>query len=239
MTGSVWGDRALLAVLVLAAALSVLRLRTERARPGGPRSYLTGWEADLAHLVMNLGMAAMLTAWWGPRLRTGLVALFGAVGLACVAGLALAAARPDPVRRAGRPALAYHLVAAAAMVYATVLMPVGPDSGTAGMPGMAGMPMMPEARDMPGMSGMAPMTAPTGASVAAWLLAALFTLDALVTVVVVAARPALALSAVPAPAGAPADRAPEVDGRLVRSLRLGALPHVVMDVAMVIMLVGG
>lgn len=99
-----------------------------------------------------------------------------------------------------RPAHVFHLVAAGAMLFAVL------------------------AANHRGMTMDMAMAVPVWQSTVAWVLAALFALDAVATTGVVALAPRAALAGTPSSAG-------------IRTLRIASLPHVVMDLGMVAMLV--
>ena len=262
MTGSAVLDHTLFVALVAAAAMSAVLLLLERRRTDPAGSHLSGPEADGAHLVMNAAMAVTLTPLFAGAGRTAVVAVFvllaGGFAVALVVGL---------VGRSGywsarRTLAGYHLVAAAVMAFAAVSMhhATGGTSGTGGTEGMAGMAGMAGMGDMAGMPGMDHAGAVSAApGVVAWILAVLSALDAIGTAVTVTVLPAGALAAVAPPATAqtaapqaapsgpagpaaavPDSRSPGWDPATatVRRLRLSSVPHVVMDVAMVLMLVG-
>jgi hypothetical protein len=98
-------DALVLVALLVGAAISAGRLLRRPRPPASGGAYLAGPEADASHLVMNLAMALMLTPWYG---RTVLLAVLGLLAVTLAALLA----------RTPRGALAYHLVAALAMLYA-------------------------------------------------------------------------------------------------------------------------
>ncbi|HTK65492.1 MAG TPA: DUF5134 domain-containing protein [Pseudonocardia sp.] len=257
MTGSAVLDHTLFVALVAAAAMSAVLLLLERRRTDPAGSHLSGPEADGAHLVMNAAMAVTLTPLFAGPGRTAVVAVFvllaGGFAVALVVGI---------VGRSGywsarRTLAGYHLAAAAVMAFAAVSMhhATGGTSGTGGIEGMAGMAGMGDMAGMPGMDHAGAVSAAPG--VVAWILAVLFALDAIGTAVTVAVLPAGALAAVAPPATAqtaapqaapsglagpaaavPDSRSPGWDPATVRRLRLSSVPHVVMDVAMVLMLVG-
>lgn len=257
MTGSAVLDHTLFVALVAAAAMSAVLLLLERRRTDPAGSHLSGPEADGAHLVMNAAMAVTLTPLFAGPGRTAVVAVFvllaGGFAVALVVGI---------VGRSGywsarRTLAGYHLAAAAVMAFAAVSMhhAAGGTSGTGGTEGMAGMAGMGDMAGIPGMDHAGAVSAAPG--VVAWILAVLFALDAIGTAVTVAVLPAGALAAVAPPATAqtaapqaapsgpagpaaavPDSRSPGWDPATVRRLRLSSVPHVVMDVAMVLMLVG-
>lgn len=259
MTGSAVLDHTLFVALVAAAAMSAVLLLLERRRTDPAGSHLSGPEADGAHLVMNAAMAVTLTPLFAGAWRTAVVAVFvllaGGFAVALVVGL---------VGRSGywsarRTLAGYHLVAAAVMAFAAVSMhhAAGGTSGTGGTDGTDGMAGMGDMAGMPGMDHAGAVSAAPG--VVAWILAMLFALDAIGTAVTVTVLPAGALAAVAPPATAqtaapqaapsgpagpaaavPDSRSPGWDPATatVRRLRLSSVPHVVMDVAMVLMLVG-
>ncbi|MCD2187358.1 DUF5134 domain-containing protein [Actinomycetospora soli] len=200
------GSPALDRLLLVALLAAAAVSAVQLVRGRSVDRYVTGRGAETGHLVMNLVMALMLTPWWTGAVRAA------AVGVLVVLGLAFAVLL---VRGPGaaRPAHLFHLVAAGAMLYAEL---AGSHAGD-----MAGMDM-----------------ADAGPGAAAWVLAVLFALDAIATTAVVLLAPQLALAPepVPVPTGPPAPApapAPRAD---VRTLRVGTVPHVVMDVGMVAML---
>lgn len=143
----------------------------------------------------HLVMNVVMAAMLTP-LWTGAVRTTGLLVLGAL-GLVYAAllVRGGPAR----PAHVFHLVAAGAMLFAVL------------------------AADHHGMMDMA-MAVPVWQSTVAWVLAALFALDAVATTGVVALAPRAALAGAPSSAG-------------IRTLRVASLPHVVMDLGMVAMLV--
>lgn len=135
-------DASCVAVLVLLAARSVLRLGRDRRRPGGcgdGRPHHRGGEA--AHLAMAVGMALMFLP--VPAARPALAVLFGAVVLFAatvwVADLVRSAqARRRRVER-GRPPEhrlePHHVIVGSAMAVMALRSPTA--VGMAAMPGMA------------------------------------------------------------------------------------------------------
>jgi hypothetical protein len=175
------------AVLVIGAVISAIRLVVG---PDGP-TYLGGRSSDAAHLLMNASMAAMLVVPATVLPPAALLVLYAAIAVVFAGLVGLGLARPTPPRRLHRPAHIYHVVASAAMVWAVHVIP-----DMAGMAGMAGM------------EGSAHQHL-AAIPVAAWVLAGLFALDALGTLV------------------------------LLKQVtdRGAVVPHVIMDVGMVWMLV--
>ncbi len=180
---------ALCAVLLVGAVVSAVRLAV---RPDGP-TYLGGRSSDTAHLLMNASMAAMLVAPAAVLPTPAVLVLYTSIAVVFAGLVVLGLARPTPARRLHRPAHVYHVVAASAMAWAVHLMP----PAMAAMPGMSGMDDPPAHHHL-GAS----------APVAAWVLAALFALDALGTLA------------------------------LLRQVadRVAVVPHVIMDLGMVFML---
>ena len=157
----------LCAVLAVGAAVSAYRLIA--GRDGA--TYLGGRSSDAAHLLMNAGMAAMLVLPVSVLPTAVVTALYATIAGAFIGLVVLGLARSTPPRRLHRPAHVYHVVAAAAMVWAVHVMP--------DMPGMGG-----EGHDMAGMPGMdayAHQHLAASTPVVAWVLAGLFALDALGT----------------------------------------------------------
>jgi hypothetical protein len=195
----------LCAVLLVGAVVSAVRLVV---RPDGP-TYLGGRSSDIAHLLMNASMAAMLVVPAAVLPTPAVLVLYTSIAVVFAGLVVLGLARPTPARRLHRPAHVYHVVAASAMAWAVHLVPA-----MAGMPSTPGRPHdMAGMSDMPGMSGMDPsahhhLAASASAPVAAWVLAALFALDALGTLA------------------------------LLRQVadRVAVVPHVIMDLGMVFML---
>jgi hypothetical protein len=195
----------LCAVLLVGAVASAVRLVV---RPDGP-TYLGGRSSDTAHLLMNASMAAMLVVPAAVLPTPAVLVLYTSIAVVFAGLVVLGLARPTPARRLHRPAHVYHVVAASAMAWAVHLVPA-----MAGMPSTPGRPHdMAGMSDMPGMSGMDPpahhhLAASASAPVAAWVLAALFALDALGTLA------------------------------LLRQVadRVAVVPHVIMDLGMVFML---
>lgn len=127
---------------------------------------------------------------------TGAVRTLGVLVLGALAvGFAALLVRGGPARLAH----VFHLVAAGAMLFAVL------------------------ATDHHGMMDMTAAVSGWQSTVA-WVLAALFALDAVATTGVVALAPRAALAGTPSSAG-------------IRTLRVASLPHVVMDLGMVAMLV--
>jgi hypothetical protein len=180
-------------------------------------------------------MAWMLTSWFGPGSSTVLIWLMIAMALVFAALLVVGTVRPGSYWGPHRPASGYHLFAALAMAYATAVMPAS--HHTAGLSGTGGGHSGHQGHDMAGMAGAWEPSAP------AWILAAVFALDAIATAAVVVFAPNAALAgvaaqpAVPSGGGQSLEEAPEPEGK--GRLRASAVPHVVMDVAMVGMLLGG
>jgi hypothetical protein len=202
--------QALCAVLLVGAVVSAVRLVV---RPDGP-TYLGGRSSDTAHLLMNASMGAMLVVPAAVLPLPAVLVLYASIGVVFAGLVVLGLARPTPARRLHRPAHVYHVVAASAMAWAVHLMApamVGMPT-TPGPPhDMAGMSDAPGMSDMPGMSGMDPSAhhhLAASAPVAAWVLAALFALDAMGTLA------------------------------LLRQVtdRVAVVPHVIMDLGMVCML---
>jgi hypothetical protein len=212
VTGSPVVDRALLVLLVVAVGLDVARLARRDALDPVDR-HLSGGEALVAHLLMNLAMVVMLTPWWSAPVRTVVLVAVGALAVA-FAGLLVAGLRV-PALRERRPAHGYHLVAAAAMVLAVALMT---DHG-----GHDAMEM--------GMSTGTAHAAPSPVvPVVAAVLAGVFALDLVATVLVVAVAPRAALVHAGVGGG------PDERSRVAR-LRVATVPHAVMDAGMAAMLV--
>ena len=213
----------LLAIFGLAALQSAASLVVYRPGRAGENVFSTP-EADATHLLMNAVMAVMVTPAYAATGRAGSIVLLAVAAL----GVALALLRHRPGARSPGPlsfraytaAAAYHVLMLAAMIYALSLM--SPSMG----------PMC-----SPGMGAMKPMI---GAA-HRWLslphaLAVLFALDAATGTVAVIALPHQLLAAETA-TGAPLVRAePTRSSRHVRDLRIGFIPHLVMDSGMVWML---
>jgi hypothetical protein len=229
-------DALLLIVLLAAIVISAGLLAAHRH--DAVRSHLTGREADAAHLLMNACMAWMLSPWYGPGAYTATTWLFGAMAVLFGALLLVGTLRPGTHWHRQRPVSGYHLCAAVAMLYATLIMP-----GSASMPGMP----MSGPHDIHAMPGVG------SPGIIAWVLGGVFALDALGTVIVVLFMPDAAVLASTASgadvrhaAGAPtgdtegprAATATRVAPTARRLLRISGFPHVVMDVAMVAMLLG-
>ncbi|HEY1968158.1 MAG TPA: DUF5134 domain-containing protein [Pseudonocardia sp.] len=211
----------LLAGLLTSVLVSAGLLATHR--PDAARSHLSGREADAAHLLMNGCMAWMLTPWYGARGQAVTGWLFAAMAVSFGVLLLLGTLRPATYWHRQRPVSGYHLCAAAAMGYATLIMP-----DTAEMPAMSMSMSMSSAHQMPAMPGA---ESPSGI---AWVLAVIFALDALGTAIIVLVMPAAALVSVAGPGTSATGLAPEAG----RRLRISGFPHVVMDLAMVAMLLG-
>ena len=221
-------DQVLLVAFLAGAVLGVARL-VARWRARGVAevdSYLSSHDAGTAHLVMNLGMAVMVTPWWSAGLRIALLVVFGALAAVIAALLARGAWVPTARAGAERPAQLYHLLAAATMVYATALMPVA-------------------AADMAGMGGTATAeTSVAGPPVLAWVLAVLFALDGLATAVLGLGLPGrVVATSAPVPTGGRGDGGgggvaapPRPTTAARRTVRLASVPHLIMDVGMVWML---
>lgn len=216
MTASPAVHHTVLSLLLAGVVVSAWLLLTHRAE-GSPRSYLTGPEAESAHLVMNTGMAVMLTPWFTPPARIALIAVFAGLAAAFAAALLTGALCPAGRWGGQRAACTYHAAAASAMVYATVGMPAGHRGG-----------------------GTHGMHHPLTHSPSAWAvaLAAVFALDAAGTLVVALALPASVLrpaARVQSPGAGPT---PVLAAAARRRLRAAVVPHLAMDLGMVAMLIG-
>ena len=200
---------ALCGLLGIGAAVSAVRLAV---RPDED-TYLGGRSSDVAHLLMNASMAAMLVVPATVLPPGALVALYLGIAVVFAGLVVLGFVRPAPARQLHRPAHIYHVIASAAMAWAVHLMPTGLTdmSDMAGMSGMTAMPDMPGMGDMPGMDAAAHHHLAASPPVMAWVLAALFALDALGTLALL---------------------------RRVTD-RVAVVPHVIMDVGMVSMLLPG
>lgn len=241
MTGSLVLDRALLVVLLVGVVIGAGRWIRGRRRPEQVDHYLSARDADIAHVIMNLAMAWMLTPWWSGSVGTVMVIVFAV--LAAVFAVLLVAGLGRPALGSRRPAHAYHLLAAATMAYATAL--TAPAAGHDGHGAMAH-----GATPHDAMSGYDPGTViaagPPAVPVVIWALVALFAIDLLATVIIVGVAPRLALATdddrrPPATGGrgdvAVAPRSDTVTSNRIRTLRVATVPHAVMDLAMVVMLV--
>jgi len=200
-----------LIALLAGAAISATRLVRYRHRGDRHASYLTDREADAGHLVMNLAMAGMLGPWFGPGVHLGIIGLLAGLAAALAALLTKNLVRPKEGGRNRGAALGYHLLAAATMLYATAAMP------TTAMSEMGS-------------------TDP----IAMKILAALFAIDAVATAVVALAAPDVAVAAMARSAStntpSPGAAAATLIERERAELRVASLPHLAMDVAMVLML---
>jgi hypothetical protein len=236
-------DHTLFLGLVASATLSCALLVVEPRRPAPAGSYLGGPEADGAHLVMNLAMAVMLTPWFTGAGRSVILAVFAALAATFAIALVAGVTGRSGYWSARRTMSGYHLVAAAVMAYATVVH----TSGTS--PGLTHVTAMPGMGHAGHSSGSTPVDAVMSApSTMAWILAALFTLDAVGTAVTVTVLPAGAIAAATSPNVAHASSAGSAipaasagtrpQPASVRRLRVSAVPHVLMDLAMAVMLVG-
>lgn len=220
----------LLAAAVFAAAALQSAVQLASASPERKASFLNTREAEVVHLLMNAAMAFMLTPAYGAAARDGVAAALAAAIVLLVASLWV---RPRGdgrrwalSRRTRLAGVSYHGLMVAAMIYAMFLMAPGAMSSG----GIASM--------SPGMAGMA-MTTPARR----WLslprvLALVFALDALIGAVAVVAFPIPLIESERRGNGA---RVARLDGdgerRLVRQLRIGLLPHLVMDLGMTWMLI--
>ncbi len=219
MTG---GPGGLVAGVIFAAAAAQSAFALTRVGAARAGAFLVTREADATHLVMNSLMALMVTPLYTARLRLPACALLGATALALLLLLIGRGRRPGET---GRLSLAsrvlgtgYHLGMLAAMIYATVVM--GP------------------------MAAMAPLAAmappPWRAITAAHALAAFFLLDAAAGVVAVSFFPAALIESETsrrAPAPSPASGAATASAAEIATLRIGLLPHLIMDLGMIFMLV--
>jgi hypothetical protein len=202
----------MLIALLTGVAISTARLVRYRHLEHRCGSYLTGSEADAGHLVMNLVMATMLGPWSVAQLRVGVLGVLALLTTAFGALLIGNLVRPSGSDQSRRATLVYHLLAAATMVYTAAAMPAG----------------------------MADMGSSTPIALNA--LAVVFALDAVVTAAIVLAAPDIALAATARPAPrnhsrsrtAPATTAGVDRNRL--ALRVASVPHLAMDMAMVLML---
>jgi hypothetical protein len=198
-----------LIALLAGAAISATRLVRPRNRGDRHEFYLTDREAAAGHLVMNLAMAGMLSPWCGPRIHLGIVGLLAGL----VAALAVLLIKNLVRTTEGGPnrgaALGYHLLAAATMLYATAAMPT---------------------------TAMADMdsTVPNAMKI----LAVVFAIDAVATAVVAVAAPDMAVMATARSASTETSSpgAAAIIDRERSDLRVASLPHLAMDVAMVLML---
>lgn len=191
-------------VFFLAVAVSLAELAGLIQVAGAVGSF-AGREAALVHGTMNLAMGAMALPLYSHRWHQAALLLFAALLLAEVVRLVLLLRRPaSEQRRWQLGGAGYHLFSLAAMLYA-----------------LGQMPMM-----AAGHSGHH-----AGPGILAWVLAGVFVVDAVATVVIVGFKPASILQSVAGQTAAAA-RSSEVT-----ALRLSAFPHVVMDLGMAAMLV--
>ena len=123
---------ALAVVFMLAIAVSLVEMAMSR-RTAFAEGYFAGPEAQASHIVMNGAMAWMVLDASAFATRAILVALAIAAAILAVR-LGLRAAMP--ARRGEPPAATiYHLLALAAMAYATLHMPPMPGMAMAPRPG--------------------------------------------------------------------------------------------------------
>ncbi|MCT2399320.1 DUF5134 domain-containing protein [Novosphingobium mangrovi (ex Huang et al. 2023)] len=197
----------LTALYAAAAGLSLFEWR--RAGQHG-RSYLDNAEAHAAHVVMNGAMAVMVAPFYGTVAERILFWVLALGTIMLLGRMAFSTWRRDN-RAAG--SAAYHALTMAAMVYAIILMPAGLMALRDGLvicgDGAGGVISKPW-----------PVTA----------LGGVFTLDALATAGGVLFFPARVLAA---DSGVPAG---SIGVSRIVSLRLAAIPHVIMDMGMAAML---
>jgi hypothetical protein len=199
--------------LVLGALVSAWRL----AMPGAGPGFGLIRQTDAAHLLMNASMALMFSPWYGLAANAAVIVLYVFMAAAIIVLGALDLRRKGQGRDARIATYAYHFIVTAGMLYIILRMSIPiPDQ----MPGMA-MPGM----AMPGMA-MPPVPAQRG--LLADLIGLAFFADAMVTAAVVLFFPAQAAQFT-ALGGEAATG--------TTNLRLGALPHVIMDIGMVAMVV--
>lgn len=211
-----------LAILfALAALFSLFELWRERGSDAPTAAaYLAGREAHGAHVVMNGAMAAMFAPFYDSGIER--VAVAALVLLALVLSVrALLSVRAGVTARAGGSL--YHLFGAAAMLFAIWLMPAAMEHGMAG--GMAHM-----AHDMGQRTGSG-----GGAHWLAIALGVIFIIDAVATALLAGFAPRL-LVRMADEAGVASPPAPGENRHVHALLRRSAVPHVVMDVGMALML---
>lgn len=191
-------------VLYLFAALLALFLLMRPRIEGS--SYGFSREAEAVHVVMNLGMAAMVSTLWSTQ--TALATQVLLIATAIILGLNLLWRRGDVQRVAST---LYHFGGVAAMIYAIHIMP--------------------PVEDMANMAGHMHHHESSWISMA---LGSLFLLDGIATLVVVVAFPTIVVNM-----GLVGSEGSAVQkGSLVstKGLRISAIPHVIMDFGMALML---
>lgn len=191
----------------LVALFSAVELVWQRHAPELV-SYIADREAQATHLLMNGGMAVMFAPIYAGAWAAGLQ-------VACALAIAMLVVRiiwsggEQPLGRAA--GTVFHIVGLSAMIWAVRAMPP--------MPGeMAGMAM---------------------ASHRYWFglaFGALFLVDGLATAVLAALAPMAMVRMANLTAGR-TDTHPLSGASPVRAVRLAAVPHVVMDAGMVLMLI--
>ncbi len=200
-------------VLSLAACMSlaeaVIRMPVDAAS-----TPFTSREANIIHVAMNGGMALMFTELYDHNAALLLTCVYALLSLALMMRIGWLWNRAPRTRRAEVVGgSVYHLVGLVAMIYAIRLMPM-----PAGAMSMVGMTM--PAHDMP---------------LVATALGAIFLLDGVVTFLLVAFAPHTIFRM--GPRRPTIFQAHEPTQQQVRYLRMLAIPHVIMDVGMAIMLI--
>jgi hypothetical protein len=164
---------ALAAILVIALPIAVRSMATRH--PSLHANYATSREAEAGHVAMSLDMLAMLVAPLGSVPHILWRWIFGGIALTYAALLTLRITRRElsPAVGAG-----YHMVAALAMVYATLESECGRSMPTTSMPEMmrASGPPYP---------------------VIGWVLAGLFVFDAVGTAVIAARHRGIRIPVIP------------------------------------------
>lgn len=210
-TSPEWLRIGLLALAAAAAAAGVIELyRLATGRRSALAGY--GWETEVAHVIMNLAMAVMLTSLWSAPVAWLSAALLGCVALALAIVPATRPHHPGIERSVIVIAATIHVLAAALMAWLMVRM--APETTVAGRD-MAVAHHGAMTHDMT----MSLHHAGTGAqSWLAWLCAAFFIFD-LVSVIAVTAFARGRLDR-------PGEASPSVS----------IVPHLAMDIGMIAML---
>jgi Domain of unknown function (DUF5134) len=207
------------AIMLVVAAVSAARLAAARPWQQGTRAMLA--DIDVAHLLMAIAMAGMLTASL-QTLPNGAWSVIFAVMTVWFAYRVIRDARVSGVRALAGGHCAPHLIHSAAMLYMFMAFTAPAAHGSGGMGGMAG-----------GMSGMGTLQLPFLAFVFALLLIgySIWDLDQLsgpgpsghYSLAVAEATPAAAvLAGVAAPAGAgPQPAAAPASGQVAHAMAPG------------------
>jgi hypothetical protein len=200
-----------LLAFVGAGSMSLWQLYPGTHRRQG--NWLANPEAYAVHAVMNLAMALMVTSFYPSLFVPVLVALGLTIAVLALRLVAtLSSRKKDGARGQGQPITAsiYHILSCSVMLWAAAAMP-------------------------PAMNAMQTLEVAPAHSAGRVILASLFAVDALLTIgyVVLIPRPLVGWASTSRLLG------PMVDvDETVSQLRLSALPHIVMDSGMALMLLG-